>query len=61
VIELPLRVTGWHGLFPSWEGLGVGPLVVKSQRTPLESLEEASNPSHTVFSQTPPFRTETPF
>jgi len=18
------RVTGWHGLFPSWEGLGVG-------------------------------------
>ena len=25
--------------------------VVKSQWTPLESLEEASNPSHTVFSQ----------
>ena len=25
------RVTGWHGLFPSWEGLGVGSLIVKSQ------------------------------
>ena len=21
-----MRVTGWHGLFPSWEGLGVGSL-----------------------------------
>jgi len=56
-----MLITGWHGLFPSWEGLGVGSLVVKSQFTPLESVEESSNLSHTIFSQTPPFRTETPF
>src|SRR3989339_885783 len=35
--------------------------IVKFQFTPLERVEETSNPSHTVFSQTPPFRTETPF
>ena len=54
-------------LFPSWEGLGVGsfPRFHEDKGreifTPLESLEEASNPFHTVFSQTPPFQTETPF
>src|SRR3989338_3655303 len=46
IFILFMRITGWHGLFPSWEGLGVGSLVVKSQR---------------IFHELPPYPPLNPF
>src|SRR3990172_535473 len=51
-----MRVTGWHGLFPSWEGLGVGSLGREISVNPVRKFGRGFKPlPHCIFSKLRPF------
>src|SRR3989304_4334076 len=56
IFILFMRVTGWHGLFPSWEGLGVGSLGREISVNPVRKFGRGFKPlPHCIFSKLRPF------
>src|SRR3989337_3267972 len=56
IFILFMRVTGWHGLFPSWEGLGVGSLGREISVNPVRKFGRGFKPlPHGIFSKLRPF------